>query len=284
CTQVLCCTRSDDSSGKFVRRWYYGGSGGDTVELGGVLFCSTGPPQPTTTSTTTTTSSTTTTISGSLRVAIECNTGSRNCNTPSETAYTIRSLLQGRGHTATIVDGSDIDTQAELEQYDVVIVGESGYGDNDFTVFQTPLKAWVRDGGGLVATAWVPYFIQGQGLSGQDLDDIIPVKPGTQYSNMASISITDSSHPVTEGLSGFNSPSFNNYGGGKEGGATILGIDGLGNPAVVVWTPVKGRAAYLSPNYYASHGAYNNEPLLDGSLSDARDLFIQSVEWAGGIR
>ncbi len=47
------------------------------------------------------------------------------------------------------------------------------------------------------------------------------------------------------------------------------------------WGYGAGRAVYLGPIYLAEYLDYDNEPLLDGSLPDAQQLFINSVEWAG---
>ena len=44
-----------------------------------------------------------------------------------------------------------------------------------------------------------------------------------------------------------------------------------------------GRAVYLSPGYFSSYSGYSTESLLDGSIPDALNLFLQAIEWAAGI-
>ena len=216
---------------------------------------------------------------GPLSVAVECNTGSQNCETSTESAFKIRDvLIQSGGHTAAVVDGSDIATTADLSNYDVVVIGESGHNDNDFADFQTALRQWVQNGGGVVATTWIPIVFG----THADLDAILPIGPPSTSTIGGTITMTgDPSHPVTNGVSNFISPS-NNSSGSLRQGATLLAMDSVNNPAVAVWQFGQGRVVYLSPEYLASYSNFTNEPLLDGSIPDALNLFLQAVQWAGG--
>ena len=221
-----------------------------------------------------------------LKVAVECKTGSNSCNIPTESAFKIEEVIEASGDgIADVVDGSEIDTLAELANYDVVIVGSSGSSDGDPEVFQTPLKQWVQNGGGVVATGWINFRLDTVALLRTgDLADILPLTPSSAgFTDGGTITITgDTSHPVINGISNFTSPHWNDYGPPKPG-ATVLATDSGGNPAVAVWTFGAGRVVYLSPIYYAYYAGYVNEPLLDGSTPDAVNLFLQAVEWAAGV-
>ncbi|UUZ69432.1 Ig-like domain-containing protein [Polaromonas sp. P2-4] len=60
--------------------------------------------------------------------------------------------------TATTVRPDQIDTLAELSAYDVLVIGNTGYGNGDgFAQFASALSTWVQNGGGLVATGWTVY-------------------------------------------------------------------------------------------------------------------------------
>ncbi len=245
-------------------------------------------PQPTSGSKTTTIIFSARTTGGAptgpLNIAVECDTGSQNCETSSESAFKIRDvLIQTGGHTAAVVDGSAIATTADLSNYDVVIVGGSGSSDNDYAEFQTALKQWVQSGGGVVVTGWALDNIVKQGLAGGDLAATLPVTPSTSLQFGGLITMTgDTSHPVTNGISSFTPPQFSDYGPIKQG-ATLLAVDGGNNPAVAVWEYGMGRAVYLSPGYFSSYSGYSTESLLDGSIPDALNLFLQAIEWAAGI-
>ena len=219
-----------------------------------------------------------------ISVAVECKTGSGNCDVPTESAFKIEEVIESDGgDIADVVDGSEIDTLAELTNYDVVIMGGTGFpGHQDYTVFQTALKQWVQSGGGVVAAAWASTFVDVELFNAGGLADILPVTGSTAVTNGGTITITgDTSHPVTNGIANFTSPQWNDYGPLKPG-ATILATDSGGNPAVAVWTVGAGRVVYLSPIYFAAYSGYTNEPLLDGTIPDAVNLFLQAVQWASG--
>jgi hypothetical protein len=109
-----------------------------------------------------------------LRVAIECANNSGSRDTPgNDSVYSMQKLFESCGFTTAIVNGSNIDTVEELNNYDVVVIGGSGWNDSDFSVFQPALKDWVQNGGGVVATGWAIFEMQ----AGGDLDQILPVSP-----------------------------------------------------------------------------------------------------------
>ena len=242
--------------------------GADGPAIDNVMVVDLGVPQP-----------------GSLRVAVECNTGSENCENSAESAFTIRSvIIAGAIGTGSVVDGSDIDTAAELANYDVVVIGGSGHSDGDYTEFQSALRPWVEGGGGVVATGWTLENMLNLGLiDSSDLPTVLPVflSSALEFAGRL-ISVTQTPHPVTSGISEFTAPEFTDYGPAKNG-AVVLATDSGGNPAVVVWQFGDGRAVYLSPGYFSSYTSYTTASLLDGSIPDALNLFLQAVEWAGGV-
>ena len=220
---------------------------------------------------------------GPLRVAVECDTGSSSCANSSESAFKIEEVIEIGGlGSADVVDGLDIDTAAELSNYDVVVIGGNGEGPvGDYAEFQTALRQWVLNGGGVVDAGWTIFHLSSLGLQGGDLDLILPMDPSTTTTTQGLITITGgTNHPVTAGVSNFTSPSFN-VSGPLKAGTTVLAVEAGGNPAVVVWEVGAGRVVSFSPGYYATYANYTNEPLLDGSITDALNLFLQAVQWAG---
>ena len=111
---------------------------------------------------------------------------------------------------------------------------------------------------------------------------MLPVNPlGASWTSQGSVIVNALSHPVTAGVGDFVSPSYVEWGEARLN-ATVLAVDTGGNPAVTVWSLGAGRVVYLSPIYFASYSTYENEGLLDGSIPQALQLFLQAVEWAGG--
>jgi RHS repeat-associated protein len=177
--------------------------------------------------------------------------------------------------TASSVTASQIDTVGELNNYDVVVLGAS-QSKTGLNLMAPALRQWVEAGNGVVATGWTVYYA---GLSSgavvSDIDAIVPVNLASSryYDYYPTITITDSSHPVTDGVVSFT----NNYNyaestyGGVDAGATILGTVS-GYPAIVVGEPGSGRGVYLSPVY----------PNYSWSTGDADRLLEQAVAWAAG--
>jgi hypothetical protein len=219
-----------------------------------------------------------------LRVAIECanNSYSRD-NSTNDPVYSMRDLFESSGYETSIVNGTDIDTLAELNNYDVVVIGASGhYNDTDFAVFQSALKEWVQNGGGLVATGWTIYAIDVEGVAGGDLDQILPVSPPYNYDSLDNITIISQDNPITQGVDTFPIYSYAEFPSSKaaDSGATVLGVTTTGgDPVIVVWCYGLGKTAYLGPIYFADFQAYHNEGLYTDA--NAVGLLLNSVEWAG---
>ncbi|NQV31708.1 MAG: DUF4347 domain-containing protein, partial [Phycisphaeraceae bacterium] len=180
-----------------------------------------------------------------------------------------------------LVRRGEIDSVQELDAYDVVVIGDRSSHFELVTVAPA-LRSWVEDGGGVVGVGWL---INAAGYySGYiaEIDDIIPVNTGVnydwQYASRAypNLTITDGSHPVTEGISDFTVPAYTEYHAIEaDVGAQLLGTVS-GRPAVVVGEPGKGRGVYLSPGYSLAD-------VYTGLRSGPSDqLFEQAVAWAAG--
>ncbi|MBD3303340.1 MAG: hypothetical protein GF346_12920 [Candidatus Eisenbacteria bacterium] len=189
---------------------------------------------------------------------------------------------------ATLVSAGDIDTEAELAEYDCVVIGGSGWNDADWTAsMAAALRAFVESGGGLVATGWVNFEIRGDQGEDADLEYLVPGNnvPSVNEFQDGSIPIDILvAHPVTDGLSNFaHGASFNEVNRqGLEGDDTLLAaIEGApGDHCVIVKEAlVEGRTAFVGPIYLADTSQYNTAPLRSG---DADRLLEQAVAWACG--
>lgn len=179
--------------------------------------------------------------------------------------------------TATYVGYQDIDTLAELNQFDVVAMGE--YIDPALMHSLAPtLRTWVESGHGLVMTGWALYYNSLQyGAVSPDLDAIVPIQlatyAGYNYGSLT-VSIDDDSHPVTQGINDFSNPYYYDYVvygvDGIDPGAQILGSVS-GWPAIVVGTPQNGRSVALAPDYIYGSGWYSGP---------ADRLLEQAVAWS----
>ena len=220
--------------------------------------------------------------------------GSKFGGTGGTTGGTIRVAVHDGGQGAAVRDqlnddtyfdfnavsviGSQIDTLAELNAYDVVIIADY-WLENELASFAPALRAWVEAGGGVVATGWTVYAAGlSTGTPVADIDAVIPVN--TQYysnSNYApTLQILDNTHTVTQGLSNFVlTRAESEYAqGAVDAGATILATAG-GQPAVVVGAPGQGRSVYLGPTYLYR---YNSNNALRSGNADR--LLEQAVAWA----
>ncbi len=223
-----------------------------------------------------------TTVSSSIvmKVAIEIAAASSG-RTPPNACYRIDSLCDAQGWEDSIVAGTDIDEASELAEYSVVVTGDVGYNDNDFTVYQSALKEWVRDGGGLVGLGWIVYGIANQ--SAWQMDSVMAVSSASHYGFVASgqVNIIDDAHPVTLGVNGFSVQSHGEYANaGLQPGATMLGdyTAATGQASIAVRDVEAGRSVYLGPIYFGAFGNYRNEPYYDDA--DAMLLLKQAIEWA----
>ena len=111
-----------------------------------------------------------------------------------------------------LVNASQIDTVGELNAFDVVVIGDH-LSHSQLVTVAPALRAWVESGGGVVGVGWVVYAAGNTFGYIPDIDAIIPVQTPvshTYYSN-AVLTISDSSHPVTQGVSNFTASGYTEY-------------------------------------------------------------------------
>lgn len=183
---------------------------------------------------------------------------------------------------ATLAGPSQIDTLAELNAYDVVVIGNNGYSGDNYGAAAAALRSWVQAGGGIVETGWGVYAA-GSLPSAQraDLDAIVPVNLLGSYSyTTGQVTISATTHPITAGLSNFSSGGayveYPTASSPVDAGATILATIS-GRPAVVAGSSGAGRGVYLGP-IYTGYSGYNLSSLRTG-IPDR--LLEQAVAWAG---
>lgn len=234
-------------------------------------------------------------LAGPLRVAIECANDSLSRDDPyNDPVFSMQNIFERRGYEVTIVNGSNIDTVEKLSNYDVVVIGDSGFGGNDFYTFQSALKEWIQNGGGLVATGWTLYGIEYEGLVGGDLDQIVPVSPGYDFEQVGNTSmVSGEGTSIVQGVDPFPVYDYVEFPMSHvaDSGATVLGYTmSTGNenvttlmpmPAIVSWLYGLGRSVYLGPIYFADFASYDNEGLYEDV--DAVRLLLNSIEWAANF-
>jgi uncharacterized membrane protein len=197
--------------------------------------------------------------------------------------------------TATVVTAADIDTVAELQDYDVVIFGDSGNANNDWTLaMATALRDWAQNnGGGVVSVGWADYAITGSDVARDTvLDEVMPIDSYPNGNNEfcfppgLAIDILTTAHPVTAGLSDFALPTSGDVeispfapdatNGQVLGTASGGGCTNATTNTIVVGELGSGRLVYLGPVYLGSVN-YNNGDLRSGSPDR---LLEQAVAWA----
>lgn len=181
------------------------------------------------------------------------------------------------------MDGSDLDTQAEIGAYDVVVVGAGNFSCAwDWSSYDAQLPAYVQSGGGVVATGWVLYYLADntKNETYPGFEAVLPMSKSLNYSSGQTVSVV-SGHPITTGLgASFTNPDYDAYGAGMKPGATSLMKEGATDVGAA-WSLGNGRSVYLGPDYLANFGGYANEALLDGTIPTAQLLLLQAIEWAG---
>ena len=207
------------------------------------------------------------------RIALETANVALNDSYPA-----IKTLLESKGYTVDIVNAAQIDTAAEIALYDLVCIGDSGHGQNDWAQFASTLKTYVQAGGAVVASGWVPYFLSYQSGTA-DIAELLPSLAGSQYQSGISI-VPSGTHPITDGVGPWNAASFVNYGGGAKPGATVVATNGGSIATVTAWDFGGGRVVHLAPNYFVSVSSYHHQSQYDGSKPDAQRLLLNAIDWA----
>ncbi len=178
---------------------------------------------------------------------------------------------------AVPVTSADIDSVDELQQFDVVVLGQP------FEVLTFPaavaLRAWYEAGlGGVVGAAWLQvsadFFYDPATLA--ELDAVIPIQlTGDEVFEEGPVPlVVDTAHPVTQGLSDLVIPNYSDTSSlGADPGARVLGTTPSFAAIVVSQSPGR-RSAYLSPPYF-----WDDRALLSGGPDQ---LLEQAVAWAAG--
>lgn len=134
--------------------------------------------------------------------------------------------------SASLVAAAQVDTVGELNAYDVVVIGATGYPNGDpfdNAAFTAALRTWVEAGNGVVLSGPGVFAAgPGSGPPIADIDAIIPVDTtGASLPNRAgTVAVNGTAHAVTAGVADFtlNSQDFVEVaGGGNDPGTILLG-------------------------------------------------------------
>src|SRR5437764_1469699 len=175
------------------------------------------------------------------------------------------------GFNAALVDSSQLHSEAALDAYNAVVIGNNGsYPNGDAfadPAFASALHTWVSDGGGVVMTGWGIYGSSNT-TQNPDIDAVIPVNTSAAsgfYTNATLQPSPGAQGPITAGVPAFH-VSLSDYIeyplGGVDPGATVLATVN-GQPAVVEGTVGLGKGVYLGP-IYSGFSGYNNGELRTG--------------------
>ncbi len=177
-----------------------------------------------------------------------------------------------------VVLAAELDTAAELAQWDVVILGDSGYNTADWTLFDAELEAWVQGGGGLVVTG---YAARTTVCNAQPVvAGLLPVACDAATGVGDTISAVAPTHPVVDEFGGFSvGPSVTfDVSGQLAVDGLGLAVDSGGDWAVAVRDAGLGRVVYLAPVYMGA--SYFGSSYLRYGAPD--HLLEEAVAWAGG--
>ncbi|WP_168210512.1 Ig-like domain-containing protein [Persicimonas caeni] len=226
----------------------------------------------------------TSSASAQIRVAVE--KGASTDNSAPELAAQLNDDTF-YDFTATVVSADQIDTSAELANYDVVILGDSGSDNDDFTqAMADALVAELRAGRiGVITAGWFDYTTRSTTVDAT-LDDVTPIDAAPyvyDFCNDSAVSIpAPNNHPVTAGL-----PTTVNFTTSYQMEYSSQPLDGTnaqslgscpgapGNRVIVVGEEGSGRTVYLGLLYMA-RTSYNNSDLRSGDLDR---LLEQAVAW-----
>lgn len=219
-------------------------------------------------------------VSASLSIALEAPAG---CTVLTTSYPDAKALLEARGHSVRIVDGTAIDTLAEAQNYDVIVF-PSWCADTgtDWSVFDAVMQEYVSGGGGVVASGWNIY---GSSTMGVEMQLVMP----TAYTGLSTEyltgpqTVTPAAHPISGNLGEFSSvATYLPYGGGtKTGATTIAFVDATEVGAA--WDYGLGRSSFVGVIYLGDYASYQNQGLLDGTNPEATEFFMRTIEWTGQL-
>ena len=196
---------------------------------------------------------------------------------------------------ATLVPPTAVDTVAKLNNYDVVVIGSAhttASMSDSFPIFSAALRDWVQAGGGVVATGWTIDGVRlGVGTEREDLDAILGIDlagGGESPPRPQVLTIAMTSHPITDGVSGFAIDADSNVevpiNNTPDDGATVIANISAGGSTrlggVVFEVGTGGRSVYLGPLYMADAVFYDTGDLRTG---EPDQLLEQAVAWAANV-
>ena len=178
---------------------------------------------------------------------------------------------------------------ALLENYDVAVLGDSGFGlDYGATPLFPALHGFVDAGGGVVTAGWFAYILPTLSAAVRaDADYITPIaaQPYQFARNGSTITVIDNTHPITDGIASYRvNAAVHELAGGIDAGATVLarGVSGSASlPALVVDEVGQGRTAYFGSLQMASASTYSPDRVAGGTVDQ---IFERAVAWAAGVR
>ena len=216
-----------------------------------------------------------------------------------------------------IINTTDTDWATVLGNYDVVVVGDSGYSDfadETATGLFSALNGFVASGGGVVTTGWFARALPliedpiAQALA----DSITPISAGVHaYTGANSflgtdgtVTILDSEHAIAGGISSFQvanrfgwelAGTLDDASSGRvtlaqgvssdPGNQTGTTLPAIVYDEVVLQTDVAlgGKSVYLGGFYLASNDFVLPTDTTDIRLGDPDEIFERAVAWAAGV-
>lgn len=184
--------------------------------------------------------------------------------------------------TATAISASSADTAAELANFDVLVLGDSGHRDSGYTAaMYAAVKQFMISGRGVVTAGWYNYgtdLLAGQALV--DANYITPIADANyNYDVMPGTVDILATHAITTGIADFNySGNYLEYATAVDSGAVQLGgLVGTSNAVTIAYQDQVGRSVYLGGLYMADTAYYSTTGVRTG-VQDR--LFEQAVAWA----
>ena len=191
---------------------------------------------------------------------------------------------------AVVVGQTDIDTVAELHNFDVVVIGDPGSRAQLQGAVEQALQNWWFSGEGAIVGTGGIFTAAGPGTGGTlfGLDFIIPVDLNggvLQAAGDSTLTINAVAHEITQGLTSFviPGPIEAPLGDADQAAgfapAEVLGrvvVQPFDRPAVAVMSNGDSRSVYVAPGYF-------NTTATELRSGSADRLLEQSVAWASGI-
>jgi hypothetical protein len=209
--------------------------------------------------------------------------------------------------TATVVDDADIEDPDELDYYDTIYLGGSGNGVDVDQISATAARSladWVKKGGGLVTSGFLPTYITDPSKR-DELSSVVPVNFDTDpftpiFCTRASrygVTVTQEAHPAVEDI-----PSSYFYVNAhcvfsKNGVNTLAGASSIASvvdtttcpnlnagtapQAMVVLQPGSGRVVYLCFPYCGVDAFFDSGNLFINE--NTRSILMSSLWWTASI-